>query len=60
MLRLAAVNLPAGGGTVLLTQGTNYAVPEWFGAKADGTSDDSVAVQKAYNAIQATGADVAL
>ena len=45
---------------MLLTQGTNYAVPEWFGARADGTSDDSVAVQKAYNAIQATGADVAL
>ncbi|GAB4817139.1 hypothetical protein N2152v2_004185 [Parachlorella kessleri] len=48
-------NFFTGAGTVLLTTGTNYAVPEWFGARADGTTDDSAAVQKAYNAIQATG-----
>ena len=35
--------------------GTQFVVPEWFGAKADGRSDDSTAIQKAYNAARATG-----
>ncbi len=45
----------AGLGSVIFGLGTQYVVPEWFGAFANGILDDSTAIQKAYDAARITG-----
>lgn len=41
-----------GDGYVMI-RGNDFSYPEWFGAKHDLTTDDSGAIQKAFNAISA-------
>lgn len=45
----------AGPGKVRLTTGCQFALPEWWGASGTGNTDDSTAIQSAYEAVQSTG-----
>jgi hypothetical protein len=49
-------SVPAGPGKVIFAAGTQFVVPEWFGAVANGAADDSAAIQAAYDAAKQTGA----
>lgn len=45
----------SGAGNVVFKSGVHRIYPEWFGAKADGTTDDSTAIMKAYNSSKGSG-----
>jgi hypothetical protein len=44
-----------GAGNVVFKSGVHRIFPEWFGAKGDGTTDDSTAIMKSYNAAKGSG-----